>query len=70
MTKDEVIKLAMHHQVDGCLSHNLRIIVFANAIADLQREKDAKICESLETVLHPAQVITDRCAAAIRANKE
>ena len=34
---------------------------------NLALEEAAKECEKLEKVLAPQQVITDRCAAAIRA---
>lgn len=60
MTKDEVLKLAKEHGLlpDGELPktpierfvdyQDLRdeLLAFANAIADAQREKDARICEA------------------------
>lgn len=84
MTKDEVLKAVVSvcdpNTVSPIEKDGLFVVVtqdellaFANAIADLQREKDAKICDSMRTN-HPKTKGPDGaravCAAAIRANKE
>ena len=44
-----------------------RVIVLAAAA---EREACAKVCEKMLGVFHPTEVITTRCAAAIRARGE
>ena len=39
-------------------------------VAEREREACAKLCEKMLGVFHPTEVITTRCAAAIRARGE
>jgi hypothetical protein len=41
-------------------------VEFARAVQRAERERCAKVVEQMERVFHQSQVITDRCAAAIR----
>ena len=43
---------------------------FAALVAAAEREACAKLCEKMLGVFHPTEVITTRCAAAIRARGE
>ena len=43
---------------------------FAALVAAAEREACAKVCEKMLGVFHPTEVITTRCAAAIRARGE
>lgn len=74
MTKDEALSLAItvgaHIERNSCNSEILtsftehELLAFANAIADAQREKDAKICDAMHGERN------GDCADAIRANSE
>ena len=71
MTRDDIIRLAKEAGWDSglvMLVGNLE--VFAALVAAAEREACAKVCEKMLGVFHPTEVITTRCAAAIRARNE
>ena len=43
---------------------------FAAIVAAAEREACAKVCEKMLGIFHPTEVITTRCAKAIRARGE
>ena len=43
---------------------------FAALVAEREREACAKVCERMLGIFHPTEVITARCAKAIRARGE
>jgi len=83
MTCDDIIKLAL--EAGFCKDSNgiysRRAVTpdsdllpslerFAALVAAAEREACAKLCEKMLGVFHPTEVITTRCAAAIRARGE
>ena len=83
MTCDDIIKLAL--EAGFCKDSNgiysRRAVTpdsdllpslerFAALVAAAEREACAKVCEKMLGVFHPTEVITTRCAAAIRARGE
>ena len=83
MTCDDIIKLALEagfcKDSNGIYSRRAvtpdsdllpSLAHFAALVAAAEREACAKVCEKMLGVFHPTEVITTRCAAAIRARGE
>ena len=71
MTRDDIIRLA--REANLWITSDERIAAverFAALVAAAEREACAKVCEKMLGVFHPTEVITTRCAAAIRARGE
>jgi hypothetical protein len=75
MTRDDIIRMAKECQLIGMRPHLDGIYEealqrFAALVAEREREACAKVCEKMLGIFHPTEVITTRCAAAIRARGE
>ena len=74
MTRDDIIHMAREAGwTEYSLLHAVelqRLETFAALVAAAEREACAKLCEKMLGVFHPTEVITTRCAAAIRARSE
>ena len=85
MTSDDIIRMAREAGLGTVLCHNSvegdRVWIegadwhdelerFAALVAAAEREACAKVCEKMLGVFHPTEVITTRCAKAIRARGE
>ncbi len=78
MTRDDIIRMA-YEASDGVLSYDAEgrwilseqeVIQLAALVAAAEREACAKVCEKMLGIFHPTEVITTRCAKAIRARGE
>ena len=74
MTRDDIIRMAREAGwTEYSLLHAVelqRLETFAALVAAAEREACAKLCEKMLGIFHPTEVITARCAAAIRARGE
>ena len=83
MTCDDIIKLALEagfcKDSNGIYSRRAvtpdsdllpSLAHFAALVAAAEREACAKVCEKMLGIFHPTEVITTRCAKAIRARGE
>ena len=75
MTRDDIIDMALECQLIGMRPYldgiyEEALARFAALVAAHEREACAKLCEKMLGVFHPTEVITTRCAAAIRARGE
>jgi hypothetical protein len=75
MTRDDIIRMAKECQLIGMRPHLDGIYEealqrFAALVAEREREACAKVCEKMLGIFHPTEVITTRCAKAIRARGE
>ena len=71
MTRDDIIYMA--REANLWMTSDERIAAverFAALVAAAEREACAKVCERMLGIFHPTEVITTRCAAAIRARGE
>ena len=75
MTRDDIIRMAK----EAGLSNEIGVFGypylpelerFAALVAAAEREACAKVCEKMLGIFHPTEVITTRCAKAIRARGE
>lgn len=74
MTRDDIIRLARESGwTEYSLLHAVevkRLETFATLVAAHEREACANVCEKMLGIFHPTEVITTRCAKAIRARGE
>ena len=85
MTRDDIIRMAREAGFEEGYGNHLfppgdyreevvpvtdEIIRFAALVAAAEREACAKLCEKMLGIFHPTEVITTRCATAIRARGE
>jgi len=83
MTRDDIIRMAKEAGFNQILPTNAGANVwiddgfyveemerFAALVAAAEREACAKVCEKMLGIFHPTEVITTRCAKAIRARGE
>ena len=71
MTRDDIIHMA--REANLWMTSDERIAAvecFAALVAAAEREACAKVCERMLGIFHPTEVITARCAKAIRARGE
>jgi hypothetical protein len=70
MNKEDVIKLAIKHTINGLKFDEEGLLRFAKLIAEQEREACAKVCDVL--AYHPefASDVTKLAAMAIRARKQ
>jgi hypothetical protein len=68
MTRDDIKRMA--REANLWMTSDERIAAverFAALVAAAVREACAKVCERMLGIFHPTEVITARCAKAIRA---
>ena len=75
MTRDDIIHMARECQLIGMRPHldgiyEKALERFAALVAAAEREACAKLCEKMLGIFHPTEVITTRCATAIRERGE
>ena len=74
MNRDDIIRMAREAGwTEYSLLHAVelqRLETFAALVAAAEREACAKVCEKMLGIFHPTEVITTRCAIAIRARGE
>ena len=77
MTRDDIIRMAREADIymGGHPMNPLNVYLgdlerFAALVAAAEREACAKLCEKMLGIFHPTEVITTRCATAIRARGE
>ena len=75
MNRDDITRMARECQLIGMRPHldgiyEKALERFAALVAAAEREACAKLCEKMLGIFHPTEVITTRCATAIRERGE